>query len=709
MSVLAAVLITSGATCQQAAGPSPGSLPPTLDLRSISGSRIAFQDGIPVPAFGRQPRPRLDLADGWRFQPAILSDTLTLTDRRRSLGAIEREAAGRMLETFDDSAWPSTSVPGTFDPPPDHRLVGGWYRIHIRVPGEWAGDEVTLKFARASYIADAWLNSHYLGYHEGGSTPFAFSATKALRVGADNVLALRLESPRWGTRHDIVPWGLTDWWDYGGLTGPVWLEAADPLSIARADVMPRLDGAEVGVVIQNLGVAVRDVRLTVELLPAAVTEANLGDPSVISLIPEGALPIVRAQLDLGTVTGGTVTRSGFRFGLAHPDLWSPARPALYTVHASLTSSTRRLDDLYDTFGLRRITTAGPALLLNGVRTAFKGASLHDEQVAPGRPGNLPSGGPVTSVEAELHVLRQAAAVNLDFIRADHRPANPLLLMLADRLGFAIWEEIPLYHETPQTYRAAMDRGIPQQMLIEMDLRDFNHPSVLFHGLSNESSGTQERVGALDVLRQIDRDVDGSRLVGQAMYGANPRDRTSRDLDLAGFTFYYGVAYGNDAARGTAAALAAAHQTYPDKPLMVLEFGRWSDSPAEDPLQADTFRRTYAALAPVLATESGGYLGAIAWWSLEDYWTDRPGIDVEHFGLFRPDGSRRPVAVLVATSYGSPAGRGLEPSLVSQAAGKTISPGPALPLLLYGLYAVACSAVLLGMVLALLTLTRSGPG
>ena len=31
-----------------------------------------------------------------------------------------------------------------------------------------------------------------------------------------------------GTRRDVVPWGLVDWWNYGGLTGSVWLEAAPP-------------------------------------------------------------------------------------------------------------------------------------------------------------------------------------------------------------------------------------------------------------------------------------------------------------------------------------------------------------------------------------------------------------------------------------------------------------------------------------------------
>ena len=48
-----------------------------------------------------------------------------------------------------------------------------------------------------------------------------------------------------GTRTDVVPWGATDWWNYGGLTGPVWLEASRVTHLVRADVVPHLDAVEV--------------------------------------------------------------------------------------------------------------------------------------------------------------------------------------------------------------------------------------------------------------------------------------------------------------------------------------------------------------------------------------------------------------------------------------------------------------------------------
>ena len=113
------------------------------------------------------------------------------------------------------------------------------------------GSGVTLRFGSANYVADVWLNGTWLGYHEGGSTPFAFAAGEALRPGETNLVAVRVHTIPLGTRSDIVPWGLIDWWNYGGLTGPVWLESAPPLNLARADVIPHLDAIDVNVLVHH--------------------------------------------------------------------------------------------------------------------------------------------------------------------------------------------------------------------------------------------------------------------------------------------------------------------------------------------------------------------------------------------------------------------------------------------------------------------------
>ena len=598
-----------------------GSLPPTLEMAEIDGGSIAMQNGIPVPTFEFEPRLRIDLSGSWRVERAALDDALSLSDRDGALDQIVTDAAGRQAPGFDDSGWEQVDVPGTLNPPPDTRQLGGWYRRSFDVPATWAGTAAaTLKFGAVNYLADVWLNGVHLGYHEGGYTPFAFDAGPALLPGEPNLLVVRVDNPPWGTRNDIVPWGLTDWWNYGGITQPVWLEAAPPIHAARADVVPHLDGADVSVVIDNRQALTRgatpaptrsatpsaspspsprpspvdsaasllasgepvptatpeptttSVRL--QVLPVRVTPDNAAAVDVRRLVPGVSRPLAETTLDAGELEPGhpVLVETSFRFGGA--DQWSPAFPALYVLHVRVTAPDGRIDDLWTSFGLRRLSVDpdAPRLLLNGQPVMFHGVGLHDEILtSAGREADV-RGQRVHDPSTLLRQLDQAREVGADLIRAGHTPANPLLLMLADRLGFAVWEEIPLYHFTPLTFGITMRRGVPQQMLREMALRDMNHPSVVFHGLANESTGLSERTDALKALHDIDRQIDGTRLTAQAAYGSEPADPTHAPLDVAGFTFYYGVFYGASAASGTEEALQIAHQANPGKPILALEFG-----------------------------------------------------------------------------------------------------------------------------------------
>ncbi len=722
VAALAALALASAACVPAAAA---GTLPATLTMQTVGSSPVAFQNGIPVPTFDPQPRATIDLSGMWRVERTVFDSDLTLTDRSQSLARIEADAGGRQVAAYDDSWWPEVAVPGSTNLPPDRGTASAWYRRHFDVPAAWAGHAFTLKFGAANYIADVWLNGQYLGYHEGGFTPFAFDVSRALLPGRENVLAVRVDAPEWGTREDIVPWGLADWWDYGGLTQPVWIEASSSVLIDRTDVVPHLDGADVTIELEQRAVpgrpsagAISDV--VVEILPTVLDEDALGsdiqstaagDASQLdawSLIPQGVVPLGRTEMSNVQVPPSGVAVVRASFAMARAKVWTVSRPALYVVRVTLITTAGEIDQMYESFGLRHIAVdpSAPRLLLNGQPIAFSGASVHAESIlspldsalsrspgtgmltlerapstatssakpspsptaspaaspaaSPGAsaaasPGDssagvaapdapsLPPGTlavPLTNLRQAYAQLAEAGAVHATLVRTAHQPGVPALLTLADRLGVAVWEEIPLYHFTPRTFQIALGRGIPQQMLREMALRDMNRPSVLFYGLANESTGDGQRTDAMTTLRDVARQIDGTRLTGQAAYGFDPTDPTSDPLDVAGFTFYYGVFYGKDAAEDTRQALAAAHARYPTKPIMVLEFGRWADIPDGPWVQRQVLQSTQRAISDRYDTQTSGYVGASVWWSLDDSFTMRPGIEVERFGLFDPAGQPR---------------------------------------------------------------------
>ena len=702
-----------------------GTLPPTLALVDAGDVTVAMQNGIPVPSFSRQPRPRIDLDGTWRVERVAPDAAMTMGDRDETLVPIEAAGGGRHLPEHDDSGWGLIDVPGTTNPPPDGEEGGAWYRRAFDVPLEWAGSAVTLRFGSANYVADVWLNGTWLGYHEGGRTPFAFDVGATLRPGERNVVAVRVHTIPLGTRSDVVPWGLVDWWNYGGLTGPVWLEAATPGHVVRADVRPHLDAVEIRVLLTRperlAGQAEPpadeppelDATMVARLLPATVTDENLLDPDPSALLAEDATPLITLEEEVSLPERGEVEEVILSVQFGEADLWSPSSPALYVLHLETVLGERGLDagpiatdDYWTTFGIRHvgIAPARPRVLLNGAPVFFRGVGLHGESIAFDADGRL-VGGMAHQPPAEVLLeLRAASAIGADLLRTGHEPADPTVLMLADRLGFAVWEEIPLYHATPAIFERSLSRGIPQQMLREMALRDMNHPSVLFHGLANESTGEEERAAALAELHEVDREIDGTRLTGQAAYGWMPADPTHAPLDVAGFTFYHGVFYGDEPGTDARRALRTAHETHPDKPIMILEFGRWADLPPDEERQAAIFEETYAALERYRADHPGGFVSAATWWTLLDFSTQLGGIGVEDFGLIRPDGSLRPAGELAVAAFDAEGGEGSELAIEPEIERPRASPARMIgdwTLAMYLAYGLAFSIGTMGVALLVL--------
>ena len=732
--LLVAVLGSSLAGCVP--GLTVGTLPPTLALEDVGGVRVAMQNGMPVPDFGWQPRPRINLDGEWRTEAATLDADLTMTDRSASLDDIEAEADGRQLPDYDDASWSTTPVPGTSNPPPDGEEGGTWYRRTFTVPGGWDGRAVTLRFGSANYVVDVWLNGTWLGYHEGGSTPFAFDLGEALLVGSENAIAVRTHTIPLGTRQDVVPWGLIDWWNYGGLTGSVWLEAAPAFHVTRADVVPHLDAVEVEVLTRRAGLVAggedpgaaqvpepgTPLRLVAEVLPASVTPENVLDPDPRALVAADAEPITTVDAELTAPDPGGLARSQLSITFGSADLWSPASPALYVLRVTIERLPNEdedgeadpdepppvvgsVDTFWTTFGIRHVAVdpLRPRVLLNGEATFFRGVGIHPEEITRTADGELADGTPAQPPEAILDKLQQASDIGADLIRTGHLPGDPTMLMLADRLGFAVWEEIPMYHATPLIFDQTLSRGIPQQMLREMALRDMNRPSVLFHGLANESTGGQERADALAELHGVDREIDGTRLTGQAAYGWQPTDPTHAPLDVAGFTFYHGVFYGSDPGPDTRRALRLAHEAHPDKPVMILEFGRWADF---EERQAVIFEETYPAIEQFRADEPSGFVSGATWWTLRDFATQLGGIEVEHFGLYRHDGSLRPAGLLARAAFDAAGGRGDRQNLEPDIDRPRPAPAPTglgdWSLVVYVAYALAVSIGGMAVVLFLLT-------
>ena len=97
----------------------------------------------------------------------------------------------------------------------------GWYRKHFNVPESDRGKHVFIDFDGAMANAQVWLNGQYVGTWPYGYQPFRLELTPHLHFGADNVLAVRLDTAHWGSR----------WYPGAGLYRNVWLVKTSPVHV----------------------------------------------------------------------------------------------------------------------------------------------------------------------------------------------------------------------------------------------------------------------------------------------------------------------------------------------------------------------------------------------------------------------------------------------------------------------------------------------
>ena len=332
-------------------------------------------------------------------------------------------------------------------------------------------------------------------------------------------------------RHaEDVPTQIFDWWNYGGITRDILLVDVAPVYVENYSLL--LDRKDYGLlhwkVRLNAPVAGKRVRLSVPELKVDKTVVTGADGT--------------ASLDVK----------------ARPELWSPDNPRLYEVCIDLDGETVK-----DAIGFRSIETRGKQILLNGKPIFLKGISIHDEKAF--------GGGRANSAEDAAVRLGWAREMGCNFVRLAHYPHNEYMVREAEREGFLVWSEIPVYWTIawtdPGTYANA------QAQLRDMIERDVNRANVIIWSIANETPHSPERDSFLGRLATYARSLDNSRLISMAMevtsasnYHNRLQDNMHEFVDVVSFNQYIGWY------RDVDDAPKMTWEIPYEKPVIVSEFG-----------------------------------------------------------------------------------------------------------------------------------------
>ena len=339
-----------------------------------------------------------------------------------------------------------------------------WYRRHLELPAKDSSERWLIHFGAIDYAATVWINGIYACDHVGGNTPFTVDVTDIVMDNQCEIVVRAEDDP-----HDLAkPRGKQDWqlnphsiW-YPRTTGiwqTVWLERVPGTRIGRLAFTPNLARWEVGV--------------------EACLEGTHRSPLRLGVKLQNGTDVLAA--DTYELVNGEVHRG---IALSDPGiddsrnelLWSPDAPTLLQVQLELWGERGELIDSLESYlGLRSVAVQGDRFLLNGRPYLLR--MVLDQ-------GYWPDGGlTAPDDEALKRDVLLAREMGFNGVRKHQKIEDPRYLYWADRLGLAVWEEMPsAYRFTP--------RSVQRLSREWMDVihRDYSHPSIVSWVPINESWG-----------------------------------------------------------------------------------------------------------------------------------------------------------------------------------------------------------------------------
>lgn len=465
-----------------------------------------------------------------------------------------------------------------------------WY-CKTLAPSEFPkADRYYLEFRGANASADVYLGEQHLAHHDGGYSTFRVEITEPLKT--ERRLAVAVDNGE----NDFVYPQTADFTFYGGLYREVRL-----LAVHNTHFDLDFYGASGIAVTPALHGDAADVKIEVWLQNAA---------------PHHRLRFTVRDAQGATAAQSTVDADNTTVTLTLPAVhrWNGREdPYLYTASAEVLDGDTVLDDVCTHFGCRTFSIdAERGFFLNEKPYPLHGVSRHQDVW---RCGNA-----LTAAQHEADI-RLIAETGANTVRLAHYQQDAYVYDLCDRYGLVVWAEIPyisrhMPHGTENT----------QSQLQELILQNYNHPSIVVWGLSNEITIGGVQAGLLEnhrLLNDLAHRLDPTRLTALAVVSmCDIHEPYLQIPDVLAFNHYFGW-YGGDVSMN-GPWFDRFHAEFPDRPVAISEYGcealNWHTS---NPEQGDYTEEYQAYYHEELIKQlfSRPYIWATYVWNMFDFGAD----------------------------------------------------------------------------------------
>jgi len=418
---------------------------------------------------------------------------------------------------------------------------------------------VFIEFGAANTIAEVFVNSEFVGRHEGGYSAFRFDITDFVSEG-ENVIAVKVDNSP--TNH-IAP--ITDQGDFtkmGGLYRGVKLIVTENVHIDLLDygssgvyVTPKnitSDNAQADILVKlaNDGDTERTLTVTAEILDASGT----------------AVAVAREDMTISADSKASVV---LNTDITAPVLWNGRKcPYLYTAKVTLSEDGNVLDSRLQTFGIRTYNIDREhGFFLNGQYLDLHGVNYHQD--------SYENGWAMTDDQRERD-YKMMLDMGCTSVRMAHYQHCEHEYDLCDRYGITVWSEIGIVNQmSPDNATLTIADGFAEnakQQLTELIRQNYNHPSIIVWGISNELYQMNDEIYRLwTELSDLARKEDSTRLITLAdnqFWG----QFLDMPVDVVGYNRYFGWYKDAGPAESFGSWLDRQHTEKAHHPICVSEYG-----------------------------------------------------------------------------------------------------------------------------------------
>ena len=445
---------------------------------------------------------------------------------------------------------------------------------------------IEIKGANSS--ADLYLNGEKLAHHDGGYSTWRVDLTDKLSLS--NMLVIAVDN---AANETVYP-QMADFTFYGGIYRDVNIICVndshfdlDYYGGPGIKVTPQIEGD--------------NAKVEVEVY---LTNSKIGQSVRYSIIDKEGGVVASVEADDTKVY----------LDIDNVHLWNGKKdPYLYTAKAELIEDNKVIDEVSARFGCRTFEIDPErGFILNGEEYPLRGVSRHQDRWGLGN-ALLPE-----HHEEDIELICEMGATT---IRLAHYQHDQYFYDLCDEKGLVIWAEIPYISKHMPTGR---ENTISQMK--ELIIQNYNHPSIVVWGLSNEigiGGSDEDLLENHRILNDMCHEMDKTRLTTIAAVSMCKIDDPYLQIpDVVSYNHYFGWYGGDTDMNGP--WFDNFHKTHPNIPIGCSEYGcealNWHTS---NPMQGDYTEEYQAYYHEELIKQlfSRKYMWATHVWNMFDFGAD----------------------------------------------------------------------------------------